>query len=269
MFRGFFDESNRNPDEAHFILAGWTTTVEEWERFSDDWNSCLLQTPLKGRPFHSRSKEFREMHVADREKTKIALATVICEHNLRGYVATARHEVLSGKPESLKKLMGTRIYDWAFIAIVPFVLIDYLERGERSRIDFIFDGCTELRACIESYEREKQNWTPSMQAAAGTVISGDDAELNGLQAADLLAGEHSIFMNTRTREAPYLKLLEAGIPIKEVEARPPLMQLNALLQYSREVQNRAELVKEFINLLKANGLTVNDLKAKLDDLEKQ
>ena len=48
MFRGFFDESNRNPNEATFILAGWTASVEEWERFSEVWQQCLDEKPAIG-----------------------------------------------------------------------------------------------------------------------------------------------------------------------------------------------------------------------------
>ena len=38
MFRGFFDESNKSPSDIQFVMAGWTATVEEWERFSVAWH---------------------------------------------------------------------------------------------------------------------------------------------------------------------------------------------------------------------------------------
>jgi hypothetical protein len=269
MFRGFFDESNKSASRTHFVMAGWLATVEEWERFSEAWDACLLQTPLRGQPFHSRGEEFRKLHVSDRDRAKLSLAKVISKHDVRGYIATVKHEVFSNKPEELRKMMATRIYDWAFMAIIPSVLFDHLERGERSRIDFVFDGCSELRACIESYERRRQEWTPSMQATAGTVIPGEDEKLTGLQAADLLSGEHSIFLNTGTRKEPYIELENSRLPIKVVEACPPLSLLDALHQYAHEVFARDELKREFVELLKENGLTVNELKAKLDDLEKQ
>ncbi len=268
MFRGFFDESNKSPSDIQFVMAGWTATVEEWERFSVAWHNCLSQSPVLSH-FHTRSGEFRKLSSTDQDKKKLSLATVISAHEVRGYIATVKHEILSDKAEQLRKLMGTRIYDWAFMAMVPAVVVDHLERGERSRIDFIFDSCSELRACIEGYERERQKWTPSMQAAAGRVIPGDDEELIGLQAADLLAGEYSIFLNTGAREAPYTELIDAGIPIKDFEASPPIIQLAALHQYAHGVFERADLVREFVKLLKENGLTVNDLKAQLDQLERQ
>jgi len=266
MFRGFFDESNKSPSDIQFVMAGWTATVEEWERFSASWQHCLSELPALSH-FHTRSEKFRKLSSTDKDKKKLALARVVASHKVRGYIATVKHEIFSDKPEQLRKLMGTRIYDWAFMAIIPAVIFDHLERGERSRIDFIFDGCSELRACIEGYEQERQKWTPSMQAAAGTVIPGDDEELIGLQAADLLAGEHSIFLNTGVKEAPYAELINAGIPIKEVEASPPI-NLAPLYQYARGVFEREDVVREFIKLLKENGLTINDLKAYLDELEK-
>jgi len=46
MLRGFFDESNRNPKDIHFLIAGWTGRVDEWEKFTRAWDDCLSSSRL-------------------------------------------------------------------------------------------------------------------------------------------------------------------------------------------------------------------------------
>lgn len=265
MFRGFFDESNRNPSDLQFVMSGWTARVEEWEKFSEDWQRCLSQKPsikyFKSYEANSLSDEFYRFSVADAKAKQLALAKVISNHGVRGYIATAKHDILSGRPKKLRKSMGTRIYDWAFIAMVSTVLIDFLERGERSeKIDFIFDDCKELRACIESCELIMAKFPPSMQKIAGKIIPGDDRELVGLQAADLLAGEHSAYLRTGTKDIPYSELINADVPIREFPAGPPQAMIKELIQYAQGVYEREELVSVLLKSLKAKGVTLADLK---------
>src|SRR5260370_40131881 len=109
MFRGFFDETNRNPEELIFVMAGWTATVQDWEKFSDAWQECFSQKP-KIEYFKTYETNHQLGPLAAREK-KLALVKVISEHKLRGYVAMVEHDVLRNRPKRLRKLMGTRIYD--------------------------------------------------------------------------------------------------------------------------------------------------------------
>ena len=263
MFRGFFDESNRNPSEGQFILAGWTARVEDWERFTDDWQQSLNQEPsinyFKTYEANHQADEFYKFSETAATAKKLALAKVISKHKVRGYIATADHAILSGKPERLSKLMGTRIYDWAFIAIVTCVLGDYLNRGEQvEKVDFVFDGCSELRACIESYEETRNNKFPSpMQAIAGEAIPGDDKKLAGLQAADLLAGEHSAYLKTGVKGDCYVEFVSADLPIMEFPARPP-QQIAELVQYAQGVYQRKELISDILKLLKDKGVNLGD-----------
>lgn len=250
MFRGFFDESNRNPNEATFILAGWTASVEEWERFSEVWQQCLDEKPAIG---YFKSSEARS------DSKRISLANVISGHNLRGYIATVKHEILSSKPKNLrvlKGMTGMRVYDWAFMGIIERILVDYLDRGERSeKIDFVFDKCSELEACMGSYGIQKPKWPPSMRRIAGMITPGDDRKIAGLQAADFLAGEHSAFLKTGAKSDAYLAL--ASIPIMDFSISPPPM-MESLLQYSQDVQQRAELVHEILKYLKKNGVKLTE-----------
>jgi hypothetical protein len=253
MFRGFFDESNRNPKDVTFILAGWTASVEEWERFSEAWQACLLERP---------ALDYFKSSQARSNAKRIGLANVISSHPLRGYVATVKHEILSNKPKKLrllKGMTGMRVYDWALMGIVERILIDYLDRGERSeKIDFVFDDCSELEACMGSYRVQKPKWPPSMRRIAGMITQGDDRHIAGLQAADLFAGEHSAYLRTGQKSSVYMAF--ASVPIVDFAVSPPPV-MDSLLQYSQDVQQRAELVHEILKLLKATGVNLDDFKA--------
>ena len=264
MFRGYFDECNKNAADVRFIMSGWIGRVEQWEVFTDAWQTVLSDKPaieyFKGSEANTLGDEFLRFSSPDRDAKKLALAEVIRNSGMQGYVVTVPHDILGEKPSQLKKWMGTRVYDWAFMALVPKVIIDLLERGERSKVDFVFDGCSELRACIESYERQRNEWPPSMRAIAGEVIPGDDKILAGLQAADFLAGEHSVYLETGNKEAAYLSLENASSPIVEFPASPSVDTIKAVLQYATEVYQRWDLVSGMLRDLKAMGVKLEDFK---------
>src|ERR1035437_1182133 len=117
-------------------MAGWTATVDEWERFSEAWEDCRSRHPSIKYFKHYEAKhpsgEFHKLTIADGNAKILALAKVISHYDVRGYIATVKHSILSSRPEQLRKLMGTRIYDWAFIAMVSTILEDFLNRGELS-----------------------------------------------------------------------------------------------------------------------------------------
>jgi hypothetical protein len=258
MMRGFFDESNKNANDIHFLLTGWTATVEEWEQFTEAWSQCLAAVPsikrFKWSEANGLNEEFARFSRKAADEKKLALANVIATHPLRGYIVSAPHAMLAGKPKELKKLMASRIFDWAFMALIPTVINDRLERGELiGKIDFIFDGCTELRACIESYERERVKWPPSMQQIAGEVIPGDDHELAGLQAADFLAGEASLHFKTR-QPSSFFKAMLNQIPIVQTEVFPNLIQkTQEMTAYARGVFERQAVVQEVYKIHKRTG----------------
>jgi len=258
MFRGFFDESNRDPNSIHFLLAGWTATVKEWERFTEAWSQCLAAAPsisyFKWSEAKGLSDEFERFSRKTADEKKLALANVIAKHSLRGYIVSAPHEMLAGKPKELKKIMASRIFDWAFMSLIPTVIEDMLERGElMEKIDFIFDGCTELRACIESYERERVEWPPSMRQIAGEVIPGDDHDLVGLQAADFLAGEVSLYLKT-TQPSAFYKAMLNQIPLVQTEVLPHLIQkTQEMSAYDQRVFERQAATREMMKIHKRTG----------------
>ncbi|MGB8061619.1 MAG: hypothetical protein WCF26_06980 [Candidatus Sulfotelmatobacter sp.] len=111
MFRGFFDECNRNPEDVRFIMAGWTATVEEWERFTEAWQGCLSSKPsikyFKTSESNSLSDQFYKFSTTDRDAKVLALSKIIASHDIRGYIALAEHNLLANRPAQLRQLIGT------------------------------------------------------------------------------------------------------------------------------------------------------------------
>jgi hypothetical protein len=204
------------------------------------------------------SGQFYRFNTISSEAKRLALARVISGQNVRGYITTVDHEILKGRPSSLKKRMGGRIYDWGLISMVTTVLQDLIQRGHTSeKIDFVFDGCKELRTCIAGYESQREKFPLSMRRIAGEIIPGDDIELAGLQAADLLAGEYSTYLKTGTKGASYEALAN---PIREFPAKSPEAKLKELIQYAKEVDEREKLVIDIMKSMKSKGLTLDDLR---------
>jgi len=126
MLRGFFDESNRNSKDEHFLIAGWTGAVEEWEKFTTAWNECLTSSPairyFKMSEANVLNGEFQRFTRQMADAKKMALAKVISIHDLRGYLSSANHQIMANKPKELKKMMATRLYDWVFMNIVWLIV---------------------------------------------------------------------------------------------------------------------------------------------------
>jgi hypothetical protein len=243
-------------------MAGWTANVKDWDEFTASWNACLSEKPsiqyYKTSEANSLSGQFYRFATETMEAKREALARVIASRDLNGYFAMVPHKAFASRPSKLRRLMSTRIYDWAFMSIICGVLGDYVGRGHTfETIDFTFDGCSELRACIESYEHLRKGFPLSMRAIAGEVIPGDDTKIIPLQAADLLAG--GISSELRNGSCKYLRVMkEARRIVPLASHRPP--QLELLFQYARQVCARAELAHKMVRLLKQKGVKLDDFK---------
>jgi uncharacterized protein DUF3800 len=266
MLKVFCDECNRHKSDVHFIFAGWTAKANDWETFSDAWNECLTDKPkigyFKTYEADSLQDEFRFMNRSQAELKKLSLARVICRFRkcVSGYVTTVPHEYLLRKPQRVKKLVGTRVYDWGFISIVSTILEHSLYLRESETIDFVFDKCSELQSNINEYEaRGRSCFPPALRKIAGTIIPGDDKLLCGLQAADLLCGQQSVYMRTGCKPEPLAELETAKVPVLVMPASPP-RQMADVLRYAEGVVKREDMVREMLKYLKAQGIKLNDIK---------
>ena len=248
MLKGFFDETNRDANDVVFIMAGLVGSVENWDRFADLWFACLSEKPsieyYKSSEANTLGGQFYKSGTRMMEAKRKSLARVIAASGLTGYFTRIPHKALSSKPDQLKKLMGTKIYDWALMAITCGVLEDSLKHGNsKETVDFVFDDCSELRSCIESYEYIREQFPAPLRAIAGEPIPGNDEKVFGLQAADLLAG--GISAQLKGDAVEYFQIIKNAVHIKRIlSKRPP--QLELILQYAREVFGREELAHKML-----------------------
>lgn len=193
VFRSYFDESGLSEQDPCLIMAGWNARADMWQDFSTAWLKVCHANPrieyFKCSEARSLKGQFERFSSGQSEEKQLALARVIPEHELDGYVFTVPRAIFADKPAKLKSIVGARAYDWAFALAMCCVTQVQVEKGEKEKVHFIFDPRTELRGSL----RIEPEWRAALPEAqrniVGTVIPHDDDDLPPLQAADQLASE--------------------------------------------------------------------------------
>ncbi|MGA9414040.1 MAG: hypothetical protein WBV60_05070 [Terriglobales bacterium] len=207
--RGFFDESDTQEpgDKRVFLLGGWVTSVELWDRFSDDWNRVLHQPPVISYFKHNEAKglsgQFEGWPKTAADAKILALARVIDRHidpskESYGFFTGMKPEMLRfifrDSPASAKQMHSvlkfTTPYHFCFSNVISCVRQTELELNRTTPVDFVFDaGSDGFPDCV-AFAREFKKYFPiEATASIGTITEGDDEELAPLQAADLLVGQ--------------------------------------------------------------------------------
>jgi hypothetical protein len=57
----------------------------------------------------------------------------------------------------MKGVVGSRLYDWAFLASIEGVLEHVEGLSDEEKVDFVFDERRELDACIPAFYRAKND----------------------------------------------------------------------------------------------------------------
>ena len=259
MFRAFFDESGTDPKKNKaLVLGGFLGSVEEWERASDAWDACLHATPsieyFKDSERKSLDGQFVKFNRATADAKVLALATTISQFALLGFCATVSYTwFMHRDAKASRGYVGARVYDWGFLTSTSGVLqhLDSKHPGS-DLVDFIFDSRTELRACIEIYDRMKADRFFAHMARAGECIPGDDKQLAALQMADLLAGECCDHMDTKERSDAFITIRDNN-RIVHVPCLPPPQLPNTfkLQKIGHAVQKEAT---EYLRRARKNSL---------------
>jgi len=227
VFKAFFDESGTDPiKNKALVMAGFLGTVEEWERASDAWDICLHEHPAIEFFSHNEAAvldgQFGTFNRTQADEKIRSLARVITQFELIGFCPWVPYLHFKERdPKASRKVIGSRIYDWAFGAATSLVL-GYMKKStpEGEKVDFIFDERTELRACINLFNEVKQNaYFAYLAPWAGICIPGDDKVLAALQMSDLLAWEVSNAIDTKVKNEP-LQIIEATtkLTVKPISA---------------------------------------------------
>jgi hypothetical protein len=249
VFRAFFDESATDSKaNKAFVMGGFLARVEEWESASDAWDACLKEPPsieyFKHSEAQSLSEQFARFNRTTADEKVLALATVISKFTqLRGFCITVAHRLFRHyDAKATEGMIGTRVYDWGFMASTSG-LLQYLddEHPGDEKIDFVFDDCSQLTACIENYNWMKtEPFLKEIMRRAGQCSPGDDKQVAALQMGDLLAWEFSKFIETKARSKAF-NLIAGSNTISHVLGEPPRQfpQTLALQKISNQVLREA------------------------------
>jgi len=224
--RGFFDESDTQEpgDKQVFMLGGWVTSVETWDRFSDDWDKTLRTPPavyyFKHNEAKGQSGQFEGWPVSDADAKIMALARVIDKHldadrHDYGFITGMKPELLRflyrNSPATMRQIRTvmriTTPYHFCFFNVTACIAQHELELRRASPVDFVFDeGSGDFLECSAVVREMKPLMQPNLASLIGTITEGDDKELAPLQAADLLVGQACTKLKHGKPEAPF-KLL--------------------------------------------------------------
>jgi len=245
MFRAFFDESGLNPGEDKaLIIGGFFGRVEEWKKASDAWDEYLHLSPKIGYFSHneanSLSGEFATFSRESSDAKVLGLAGVISKFELLGFCASVPHCLFASRNrKASRKTMGTRVYDWGFLAATSGVL-QYMENNLKTdeKVDFVFDERSELKACISTYNEMKSSGLVRTLRCAGECRPGDDKKLPALQMADLLTWEFSGFVKNGFTNEPF-KAIARRNKVIHIHGAPPslLGMIFAVQKMGRDVQD--------------------------------
>jgi hypothetical protein len=202
MIRGFFDDSEQG---EIFLIAGWVTNYETWERFTEEWRSVLDQEPAIKYFKHHEAKgepptgQFAGWPATQVETKITQLVDVICRHEMYGVVSglnTATHAKAFSSPILSRKTLRSILkfshhFQSCVFSVSAMVLDLQIQRGvTEKKVDVVFDEMDGLMAeCIVAYDGFKHKLAPEQIAIAGSMTEADDKEVEALQAADLLAGQ--------------------------------------------------------------------------------
>ncbi len=200
MLQGFIDDSGNDGKSPVFVLAGFMSSVERWEAFSDEWDRVLkpadgfqLEVLKMTDVYRNRVRGARYYGWPDddRDDRLKKLIKVINTHAMHGIISVIPYEpfnrIIKGKfnPHSLD-----RPYFLSFFGVMTqlFKVTHSLKIDDK--VEFIFDtqDSENKPLLMAEYERFISAAPPEVQAmSAGYPNFKRDEDFSPLQAADMLA----------------------------------------------------------------------------------
>jgi hypothetical protein len=200
MFQAFIDDSGWDGRSPVFVLAGYVATENQWEAFSDEWQTILdLEEPKKLGPFKmAQASQFRHRtspfygFTPEQLHTRLRkLGVAINKHVEHGIISVVPIEpyrkVFTGRfhPDALD-----RPYFLSFYGVMTRLIGLTKQREISDGIDFIFD--TQGGESIALLTAEYQRFLAlSPQDLLGIAPANpkfeNDEKVRPLQAADMIA----------------------------------------------------------------------------------
>lgn len=203
-FKLFVDESGNAPNQSHFVLGGYLSTVALWDRLTEEWDYLRRAWGISA--FHMAHAEALEGEFAawnpDTKDCRVAtLARIVGRHVIRGFACDVRRKVYEGLVEKTADANPKRFAAVVRSPYAPMALFlmtavgqECEKRGfDRRDVCIVFAD----RKGISARERRTVDrmckWSgfrsPQFEQAT---------DIPPLQAADMLAW--SIYQNCKQRE---------------------------------------------------------------------
>lgn len=193
VLQGFVDDSSSDVGDRRTFLAAYINTKERWESFERQWDKELVADSLeyfKMSEAGALQGQFRDWDGERRDAKVLALAKIIEQHRpWFVFCSVSRNEyaeiLAPVAPYGLKNP-----YFVCFWGIIKTTARYHLMRGPGSPpVDFIFDEQGGVGYDASAYYKWlKESEDSETQGILGaTPIFCDDAKVNPLQAADMLA----------------------------------------------------------------------------------
>jgi hypothetical protein len=196
--QGYFDDSGSSRREPVFVLAGFVSTVEKWQAFSDDWKAKLDESPsldyFKMSEAAALSGEFgRGWNPALRDQRVFELAEIIARHALVRVDSWCYREPFDDIVRGIVSLPEFQDpYALLFYQLI-FAVITYRLENDGVTCDLIFDEQGKvLPSRMAHYWEFAKSYAPNpdrmpiLETQSAPIFKSDRRYLP-LQAADLYA----------------------------------------------------------------------------------
>lgn len=193
MLSAHFDESGTDSSNANLVVAGFVGTVEQWERFDNEWLNTLNEAGMDY--FHAKQLDdgrrgfgpYAKWREADRRRLLSRLLAIIAtrtRYSFATVLSKAAYSAVISPDELLRKYFGTPYSFAAFNCLHQ--TIDWRDQKyPNTPVLFTFDGGHKNHGELTRSAEQLRN----SDRLIVDLTTGDDRRIPGIQAADLLAFE--------------------------------------------------------------------------------
>ena len=190
MLKAFFDVSGSLNQKPNIVMAGYISTVERWEKFSDEWQAALDLPPaikyFKVREALLLREQFDGWSRQDADARAEYFTNAATNYPIGGFAviipASLYLQYVRGRiPEEMD-----HPFYFVFLACIELVSKTIGSMGITGPVDFVFD--TEnleptARFLLEQFKR----WPWKHSDIVGELDFRDDTKVLPLQSADMAA----------------------------------------------------------------------------------
>jgi hypothetical protein len=204
MWKAYYDESGSDAKSRYFVLAGYVSSVDDWELFSDEWQGVLDQAPrldyFKTTEAFQIRDQFAGWPEEQRNARVLQFLSIVQARALFGCAVAMPKDIYERHIRGVIPKFYDNPYYICFVESLEF-LSDTMSRFEqKGPIDFVFDENNLEPRVRELFDEFKLKGGPN-RGLIGEIDFRDDKKVLPLQAADLLAWRTRAHLNLNN-EAP-------------------------------------------------------------------